>query len=342
MKVSFHTFELCFKYPFGISRGTKTHQPTFVVQLEHLGHIGYGEAPAISYYNIPVEKMVEDLKRKQLFVEKFAFTEPERYWHYLHHLYPANPFLVCALDIAGWDLYGKMKGRPIQDFWKPVVPLTPVTDYTIGIDSLEKMAEKMKEKPWPIYKIKLGTDKDIAILQHLRKHTDAVIRVDANAAWKAEEALQKIKAFKDLGVEFVEQPLAKDDWEGMKFLYQHSPLPLVADESCVFEQDVEKCIGYFHGINIKLTKCSGLTPAIRMISQAREAGLQVMVGSMNESTIGSAAIAHLMPLIDHVDVDGPLLLAEDIATGLHFSDNGHVKTSGKAGLGIEFTGLFSR
>jgi L-Ala-D/L-Glu epimerase len=317
MKVLHKSYNLKFKYPFGISRGTKTHQPTFVVELNHLGWNGFGEAPAIAYYHIPIEKMQADLENKKMFVEKFAFTEPERWWHYLHHLFPANNFLVCALD-------------------------DPVCDYTIGIDSIEKMVEKLKEKPWPIYKIKLGTDRDIEIIEQLRRHTDAIFRIDANAAWKAEEALEKINAFKHLGVEFIEQPLAKDNWEGMKWLFERSPLPLYADEACVIESDVEKCHSYFHGINIKLTKCSGITPALRMISKARELNMSVMVGAMNESTLGSAAIAHLMPLIDHVDADGPLLLEEDIATGLDYKNDGHIITSPQPGLGIKFTDLYIR
>ena len=340
MKVTYQSYNLKFKYPFGISKGTKTHQPTLIVTLEHFGHNGYGEAPAITYYHIPIEKMIEDLERKKVFTEKFAFTEPDRYWHYLHHLFPANSFLVCALDIAGWDLYGKIKNKPLLEFWKPATALSPQTDYTIGIDTIDKMVEKLKEKPWPIYKIKLGTDRDIEIIEQLRKHTDAVFRIDANAAWKAEEALEKITAFKDLGVEFIEQPLAKDDWEGMKFLFDKSPIPLIADESCVAEEDVDKCNQHFHGINIKLTKCSGITPALRMIERARELSMKVMVGSMNESTIGSAAIAHLMPLVDYVDADGPLLLEEDLATGLTYHDDGRISTSGNPGLGINFRGPF--
>lgn len=340
MKVTYQSYNLKFKYPFGISKGTKTHQPTLIVTLEHFGHIGYGEAPAITYYHIPIEKMIEDLERKKVFTEKFAFTEPDRYWHYLHHLFPANSFLVCALDIAGWDLYGKIKNKPLLEFWKPATALSPQTDYTIGIDTIDKMVEKLKEKPWPIYKIKLGTDRDIEIIEQLRKHTDAVFRIDANAAWKAGETLEKITAFKDLGVEFIEQPLAKDDWEGMKFLFDKSPIPLIADESCVAEEDVDKCNQHFHGINIKLTKCSGITPALRMIERARELSMKVMVGSMNESTIGSAAIAHLMPLVDYVDADGPLLLEEDLATGLIYHDDGRISTSGNPGLGINFRGLF--
>jgi L-alanine-DL-glutamate epimerase-like enolase superfamily enzyme len=339
LKVSYQRYELPFRYPFTISKGTKTHQPTLIVALEHFGQTGYGEAPAIAYYNIPVDQMIADLERKKTFVEKYAFTEPERYWHYLHHLYPANNFLVCALDIAAWDLYGKLRKKPLKDFWPVNSPLQPLTDYTIGIDTIDKMVAKLKEKPWPIYKIKLGTDNDVAIMEALRKHTDAVIRIDANAGWTAAEALEKIKLFKDMNVEFIEQPLAKDDWEGMKYLYEHSPIPLIADESCVLERDVDKCHGHFHGINIKLTKCSGITPALRMISRARELKMKVMVGSMNESTIGSAAIAHLMPQIDYVDADGPLLLQQDLATGLAYRD-GQVLTTGAPGLGITVRDAF--
>lgn len=338
MKVQYWSYQLKFRHPFTISKGTKTHQPTLIVELEHMGIKGYGEAPAIAYYNIPVEKMIADLEAKKMFVEKFAFTDPERYWHYLHHLIPNNHFLVCALDIAAWDLYGKLKGKPLYQLWNGDVSKNPITDYTIGIDSIEKMVAKLKEKPWPIYKIKVGTADDIAIVKALRENTDATLRVDANAAWDLETALQLIPQLKELGVELVEQPLAKDNWEGMKVLYKESPLPLYADEACVYEQDVVKCKDHFHGINIKLTKCSGITPARRMITKARELDLKVMLGCMNESTVGSAAMAHLLPFIDQVDMDGPLLLEEDVATGLTY-DFGKVNCSDQPGLGISFTGL---
>ena len=312
MKLTYKIYNLPFHHPFTISKGTKTHQPTLIVQLDFMGIKGYGEAPAISYYNIPVEKMVEDIERKKIFIEKFAFSDPERYWHYLHHLFPANSFLVCALDMAGWDIYGKLKRKQLHELWQLDTATAPLTDYTIAIDTVENMVIKMKEKPWPVYKIKTGVEGDLEMVEALRKHTDAKFRVDANAGWTLEQALQKIPILKDLGVEFVEQPLAKDDWEGMKILYEKSVLPLIADESCVAETDVEKCYSHFHGINIKLTKCSGITPARRMIAKAKTLNLQVMVGCMNESSVGTAAIAQLAPMLDFVDMDGPLLLAEDI------------------------------
>jgi L-alanine-DL-glutamate epimerase-like enolase superfamily enzyme len=336
--------ELRFQYPFTISRGTKTHQPTLVTQLDFRGIKGYGEAPAIAYYDTTVEKMVAHLLIKKQFVEKYAFTDPARYWHYLHHLMPQSNFLVCALDMAAWDIYGKMQGRPLYEIWNLETANAPLTDYTIGIDTIDKMVEKINAKPWPIYKIKLGTAEDIGIMRALRSCTNASFRVDANAGWTLEEALVLIPQLKDLGVELVEQPLARDNWEGMKRLYHESVLPLIADESCVVESDVEKCHRHFHGINIKLTKCSGITPALRMITRARELEMSVMIGSMNESTVGTAAIAHLAPLADHLDADGPLLLAEDLATGIGFDPvaKGRLTYSGLPGLGIEYTGLYEK
>ena len=341
MICTYQSYSFPFEHPFTISRATKTHQPTLIVKLEKDGLAGYGEAPAITYYNIPVEKMIADLEAKKPMIEKFALTDPQRFWHFLHHLLPENPFLVCALDMAAWDLYGQLLKKPLFGLWGLDPSRAPLTDFTIGIDTVDKMVAKMKEKPWPIYKIKLGVPDDIAIMEALRKHTDAVFRVDANAGWKVEEALEKIPRLAQLGVEFVEQPLAKDDWDGMKVLFRESVLPLFADESCVREEDVDRCHGHFHGINIKLTKCSGPTPARRMIANARRLGMKVMVGSMNETTIGSAAIAHLLPALDHVDMDGPLLLTEDVATGLTIRD-GAVSIPRGPGLGITFTGLYSK
>lgn len=334
MRCAHYTLNLAFRHPFTIAKGTKTHQPTFVVSLEHLGITGYGEAPAIAYYNIPVEKMAADLDQKKQFVERFAFTEPERYWHYLHHLFPNNPFLVCALDMAAWDLFGKIKKQPLYKLWNVDMQAAPVTDYTIGIDTPEKMVEKMQERPWPVYKIKMGMPGDLDTVTSIRKHTHSRLRVDVNGGWHLEEALQKIPVLHQLGIEFVEQPLPKDDWQGMKALFEKSPLPLVADESCVSENDVAKCTGHFHGINIKLTKCSGITPARRMIADARSKSMRIMLGCMNETSLGTAAIAHLAPLVDYLDADGPLLLQEDIATGLTYRE-GKLFLSAEAGLGVQ-------
>jgi L-Ala-D/L-Glu epimerase len=334
IQLSYKKINLPFTHPFRISKGMKTHQPALIVRLDYFGKTGYGEAPAINYYDITVEKMIEDLESKRTFVEKFSLSDPERYWHYLHHLFPKNPFLVCALDMAAWDIYGKMKKKQLYQLWDLDTTTAPITDFTIGIDSAEVMLKKMKETPWPIYKIKVGFENDMEILETLRKETNAVFRVDANAAWTVEEALHKIPIMKNLGVEFVEQPLAKDDWDGMKILFEKSSLPLIADEACVSEHDVQKCVNHFHGINIKLTKCSGITPARRMIAKARELDLKVMIGCMNESAIGTAAIAQLAPMLDYVDMDGTLLLAENFGNSVSFKE-GKIIYNDKLGLGVD-------
>ncbi len=334
MQLQYFSIELPFEYPFSISGGrTKTHQPSLIVSLT-LGNItGWGEAPAIVYYGVTVENMLLVLEAKKTMIEKFAFTTPDRFWHFLHHLLPQHPFLVAALDIAAWDLYGKLSRKPLFALWNTEWKNTPLTDYTIGIDSPENMLLKMQAKPWPIYKIKLGTPNDLPIMQQLTQNSTATFRVDANAGWTTEEAMNIIPRLAALGVELIEQPLAKDNWEGMLALKDISSIPLIADESCVSESDVAKCTGFFTGINIKLTKCSGITPAIRMITEAREKNLQIMMGSMNESTIGTAAIAQFLPQLDYVDADGPLLLSKDIAQGLSYS-NGNLQVANLPGLGV--------
>jgi L-alanine-DL-glutamate epimerase-like enolase superfamily enzyme len=344
MKLRTALSNLPFEYPFTISKGTKTHQPSLLVELEHFGRRGYGEAPAISYYNVTTDHLLAVAAAKKMFIEKFAYTEPDRYWHYLHHLLPGAPFLVCALDIASWDMFGKLKGKSLSALWNLDPATAPVSDYTIGMDLVERMVEKMLAHPWPVYKIKLGGSHetalgssclpdDLSIIKALRLHTDAPFRVDANAAWTTEEALEKIPLLADLGVELVEQPLARDNWEGSRLLFERSVLPVFADESCVMEGDVARCAGHFHGINIKLTKCSGITPALRMVKEARSLGLKIMGGSMNETSVGTAALAAMGPLFDYADFDGPLLLSGDVADGLTFEE-GKAMPSGKPGLGI--------
>lgn len=337
LQVKYYPFDLEFEYPFTISKGTKTHQPTLVVSLGLANITGFGEAPAISYYNVTVQDMIAALEAKKGVIERYALTDPQRYWHFLHHLLRGQNFLIAALDIAGWDLFAKMRGKPLYKLlgfkWENI----PMTDYTIGIDSAEMMVKKLKAHPWPLYKIKLGKTDDIELLRALRAHTEAPFRVDANEGWTFEETKLLLPELEKLGVTLIEQPLHKTETEAMIELKQLSSIPLFADESCVTEDDVKKCAAGFHGINIKLTKCGGITPALRMEQEARKLGLKVMLGSMNESSIGSAAIAHLLPILDEVDADGPLLLKEDIADGLVYN-NGVIELNNYPGLGVRFMG----
>ncbi len=339
--LGYQLIESPFQYPFTISGGrTKSSQPALIVSLSLGRFIGYGEAPAIQYYGVSTAQMEEVLLKNKKAIQQFALTEPARYWHYLHHLLPQHPFLVAALDIACWDLFGKMQNQPLYKLWQTEWHAKiPCTDYTIGIDTADKMLQKMQAHPWPVYKIKMDKPEDISTIALLRKHTDAIFRIDANGAWTFEDAIILLPQLKKLGVELVEQPLPKENWEQMASLFLQSPLPLFADESCVFEHDVQKCSNHFHGINIKLTKCSGLTPALRMIQQAKALQLKVMVGCMNETTIGTAAIANLLPQIDFADMDGPLLLENDVAVGLQY-DAGNICLSQAPGLGIRMKNAF--
>ena len=199
------------------------------------------------------------------------------------------------------------------------------------------MVAKLNEVAgWPIYKIKLGTQYDLDIVRELRKHTDAIFRVDANCGWSVDEAIANSQALAGLGVEFIEQPLPADDTAGQEILFNESALPLIADESCIHETDVRECQGRFHGINIKLVKCGGITPARRMISEAKELGMKVMIGCMTESTVGISAIAQLLPLLDYVDMDGAALLADDIAEGV-VVDRGVCKYPNAPGNGVRLT-----
>lgn len=333
-KVKYWKHTLEFSYPFTISKGTKTHQPTLIVELEYRGIKAYGEAPAISYYDITVEQMILDLQAKIKFVENFSFTEPKRFWHFLHHLFPRNPFLVCALDLAGWDLYAKIRNKSLSAIWNVNTDQNPVTDYTIGIDTLEIMLNKIENHPSPIYKIKVSGQNDLVILEAIRKKTNAKLRIDANAGWLFNNAIDMLPALENLDIELIEQPFAKEAFDETKNLADATKIPIIADESCVGLADVEKCIGVFDGINIKLTKSSGITPALEMIKKARHYNLKVMLGTMNESTIGTAALAHMAPMVDYLDADGPLLLKEDLASGVIYKDF-QLLPSNLPGLGIQ-------
>jgi len=337
LQLKYYSFDLAFEYPFTISKGTKTHQPTLITSLGLGNFTGYGEAPAITYYNVTVPQMIESLEAKRGLIERYALTDPQRFWHFLHHLIPGQHFLIAALDISGWDLFAQMRRMPLYQLLGIKWEHTPLTDYTIGMDTIDNMVAKLHAHPWPIYKIKVGSADDIDVLRKLRQQTNAPFRIDANEGWTFDEARILLPELQRLNVKMVEQPLPKQCYDEMKELKALSPIPLFADESCCTENDVKKCVDSFHGINIKLTKCGGITPALRMIKEARTLELKVMMGSMNESSIGSAAIANLLPLLDDVDADGPLLLKEDVAEGLKY-DHGNIKLSGGNGLGVRFTG----
>ena len=316
MELIFHTFDLPLLHPFTISRETITVQPTLIVELRDGDVSGFGEATTNAYYDATIDKMCEALEAVREEVESSGWENPEQLFDQLDEKLTPCPFAQCALDMAAHDLWGKKLGQPVWKLWGLNCESNAPSNYTIGIDEIPIMVEKMQEfANWPIYKIKLGTDQDIDIVRELRQHTDAVFRVDANCAWSADETIKNSHELKALGVQFIEQPMAAELVDEMPRVKQHSVLPLMADENCIERTDVAKCQHGFDGINIKLVKCGGMTPARRMINQARELGLKVMIGCMTESTVGISGIAQLLPMLDYVDMDGAALLSSDIASG---------------------------
>lgn len=339
MRIDSKIYKLRLKHTFGISRSSHDIQRTLIVKLEQDGFIGYGEAVENSYYGFSVEEMQAELEKLRPIIENFNLKNVEDFWEYLRGYIDNNRFLLCAIDIAANDLFGKIVGKPLYKYWNLNIDKLPKTNYTIGIDDIEVMKNKLLECPWPLYKIKLGTKNDIKIISELRKLTDSNFRIDANASWGIEETISNSKELLKFGVEFIEQPLPADNWIEMEEVYKGSLLPLIADESCRTEEDVPKCVNRFHGINVKLVKAGGLTPARRMLLNAKELGLKTMVGCMTESSVGIAAVGQLLPYLDYVDMDGGLLLKNDIAK-THKIENGVITLSDLPGTGVVLNETF--
>ena len=239
-----------------------------------------------------------------------------------------------AIDMALHDRLGKKLGVPLYQLWGLNPHKTPCTSFTIGLDAPEVMAEKTRHaEAYPILKVKLGTPQDIEIIQKLREVTDKPIYVDANTAWTPKEAVRKIRVLAGYGVELVEQPTKPSDLADLKFVREHSELPIIADESVKRASDIPVLAACVDGINIKLVKCGGLLEAHRMINVARAHGLLVMIGCMIESSLGITAAAHLTPLVDYADLDGHLLIANDPYTGVTL-DKGQLILPNRPGIGV--------
>ena len=334
MKLLLHEYELPLKHPFTISRGTITAQRTLIVELQQDGMSGYGEATANNYYDSSMDLMRTRLQVMQPLLESEMFRDTESFWNLCAvHLADA-PFVLSALDCAAHDLWGRLENTAVHRLWGLDPNDAVKSSFTIGIAGVSEMVAKLAEMPgWPVYKIKLGTARDMQIIQGLREHTDAVFRVDANCGWAPCDAAALSSEMAQQGVEFIEQPLPPEARKAQAELFRNSSLPLIADESCVGEADVLRCVDHFHGINIKLCKCGGLTPARRMIAAAHDHGLKVMVGCMTESSIGISAAAQLTPLLDYADLDGAVLLAKDAGDGVQLRQGQFVFPS-QPGLGI--------
>ncbi|MBL8888386.1 MAG: dipeptide epimerase [Planctomycetaceae bacterium] len=334
MKLTALSLRLPLAHAFTISRETMDWQTSIVVELEHDGIVGYGEVTENQFYGHPREAILSSIARARSFIEAYVAGNPLELWDQLLELLEGDTFAASAIDMAAHDWRGKKLGQPTWKVWGLEWEKTPPSSYTIGIDTIPKMIAKLEEQPnWPIYKIKLGTPHDLEIVQQLRSKTEARFRVDANCAWSAEQTVENSIALKGLGVEFIEQPLPQSaSHEDKQWVYRNSRLPILADEDCQVPRDVGRCAETYHGINVKICKCGGLTPALRMLREARTLGLRTMVGCMVESSIGISGAAQLLPLLDYADLDGAVLLAHEPATGV-IVESGHVLQTDRPGNG---------
>ncbi len=338
MKMTIHRLDLPLAHPFTIARGTITHQPSLVVRLEHQGVCGFGEVTENSFYGHTLDSISDSLASVLPLladrIDPFDDDWPAVFWSQAHAVLSGDMFALSALDIAAHDLFARLRGVSLYQAWGLEWQNVPPSSYTIGIAPIDEMVAKLKEQPgWSVYKIKLGTADDLKIVRQLRNHTGATFRVDANCGWSCRQTIDNATELAELGVQFIEQPLPPDALAAEKRrVFLESKLPIIADEDCQIEADVDRCQGNFHGINVKLCKSGGLTPALRMLRRAKQLGLKTMVGCMIESSVGISAAAHLLPLLDYADLDGAILLSDDPATGVKILQ-GRVELAAGSGSG---------
>ncbi len=335
MKLTWQRYDLQLKHIFRISRSAGKITPIVIVILEHEGILGYGEAsPSARYGETPdtVEKFLQKIKLQQ-------FDSPflvEDILHYVDLLAEKNTAAKCAVDIALHDWIGKKLGVPLHTMWGLNPKKTPLCSFTIGIDTVEVIAQKVREaEEFPILKVKVGLENDKEIIDTIRGITDKVIRVDANEGWKSKElALERIKWLQDNNVEFIEQPMPAAQLDDIKWLRDKVNMPIIADESVIRLSDLPILAQAYDGINIKLMKCTGLREAMRMINTARALNMKVMMGCMIESAVGISAAAQLSPLIDFADLDGNVLINNDPFDGIK-NEKGALHLSNAIGIGAE-------
>src|SRR6266705_51388 len=294
---------------------------------------GWGEADPSRYYGETADTVLTVLKRLEPHLPRDPF-DLEGAEAAFAHAVPRNGAARAALSAALHDLVGKRLNQPVWRLWGLDPARAPRSSFTIGLDTPEKMRQKVAEaSAFPILKIKLGTDRDEQILRSIRDATDKPIRVDANAGWTRERAIAMLPVLKEYGVEFVEQPLPPEDLEGIAAVRRKGVLPVVVDESCIVATDIPRLAGAVDGINIKLAKCGSLREALRMVATARAHGMLVMVGCMIESSLGITAAAHFTPLVDAADLDGAALTANDPFVGATI-DGGQIRLPIEPGLGV--------
>jgi L-alanine-DL-glutamate epimerase-like enolase superfamily enzyme len=334
MTFRFKPYELQLKHVFTLASGSRSTTPVMLTEIDYDGVIGYGEASMPPYLGESHETATQFLKK----VDLSGFSSPflmEEILAYVDKLAPGNYAAKASVDIALHDLVGKLMNQPWYRIWGLNPENTPNTSFTIGIDKPEVVKEKVREaSPYKILKVKLGQGNDKEMIETVRSVTDTPICVDVNQGWNDRKmALEMTFWLKEQGVVFVEQPIPKANLDDIAWLTQNSPLPIIADEAIQTIADFKSVQGAYSGINIKLMKCGGMRAAFTMIGMARALGMKVMVGCMTETSCAVSAAAQLSPLVDWADLDGNLLISNDIFDGVTVVD-GKVTLPDRPGIGI--------
>jgi len=334
MHIDAKPLDLKLTTPFRISRGVQYTSPNVIVEVNHDDYTGYGEASPTEYYGESVETVFAcvTMFAGNLGDDPFMI---EDIMQRLDKIIRLNPSAKAAVDMALYDIMGKMLGVPVYKLLGLNPARTPRTSFTIGIDSPAQMAKKaLLANNYPILKVKVGTRHDLEILKAIREVSSATIRVDANAGWTPKEAIRMINALVPYNIEFVEQPITPRDLAGLKLIRDNVPVPIIADESSITCEDIPLLANCVDGINIKLMKCAGIRHALKMIHVARAHNLRVMIGCMIESSLAITAATHLTPLVDYADLDGNLLIDNDPYVGVTV-ENGKLVLPDRPGLGIQ-------
>jgi len=339
IQLEFEALDLTTAHPFGISSGTSVDSKNVLVKLKFGDHIGYGEAAPAKYHDetretvMAVLGMVRDAN--VLGDDPFAIAEiSDR----MNKIIAKNHSAKSAVEMALHDIAGKVAGQPTYKMLGLSGLKAPMTDFTIGIDSIEMVEKKTREAVeagYKMLKVKQGTTYDREIIETIREIAPEIpLRVDANCAWTPKQAIEMSEFLYDYGVQFIEQPLAKNAHkEDFKYVKENSIVPIFADESVSTSNDVARLAGCVDGVVVKLAKTGGLLEAIRVIHTARAHSMQIMFGCMIESSIGISAAVQLAPLVDYLDLDGAMLLASDPFCGATYED-GYLKLRDLPGLGV--------
>jgi L-alanine-DL-glutamate epimerase-like enolase superfamily enzyme len=335
MKLTYQPFDLELRHTFTIAKFSRTSTPVMLVQLEHEGYTGYGEASMVPYMGESYHTATDFLTKLDVRVFKYPF-DLAFINNYLDDIAPGNPAIKAAIDIALHDLDGKIKQQPCWKLLGSEPALMPVTSFTIGIDTPEVMIEKVKQAVgFKVIKVKLGRGSDKELINTIRSVTDVPLFVDANQGWtNLEQSLDMTHWLHEQGVLLIEQPFIKTDIDSNAWLSERSPIPIIADEAVQRLADVAGLKDVYNGINVKLMKSAGMYEGHLMIQKAKELGLKTMIGCMSETSCATLAAAALAPLCDWADLDGPFLTVNNPYVMPTFEDGKWVLSDGP-GLGLK-------